>query len=184
MDNIFEVLIYLIIIISFISSLFKKKEEPKAPQTQQGSVKKESSDTFSEFDFDKSTVKSSDYDLLEEIESIFNQDFGSPKKNKDIPSEQHKIQSEYSLEHTKMNYDNFDIESRIILENQKKFHRNEIKIDSKTEIAAKMFEELLNKKGAKQKSINPLIKKIKNPTLIKDYILVSEILNKPLSLRK
>lgn len=187
MDNLFEVLIYLIIIISFLSSLFKKKEQPKTtqkPERPQTTYQNNESDGFSEFESDSAQTEASGYDILSEIENIFNQELGRPKAQTESLPKQVSTANERSLEQESVNYDRFELERKAAIETQKRFQRDEIKIDSKTEKAALMFEELLNKQRAKTVIANPLIKKIKNPRMIKDYILVSEILNKPLALRK
>lgn len=184
MDNFFEVLIYLIIIISFLSSLFKKKEQPKTTQKPQTPHQQSKSDGFSEFESEPVEVESSGYDILSEIENIFNQELGKPKpKTESITKPEERIKDR-SLEQESVNYDKFDLEKKVALDTQKRFQRREIKIDSRTEKAALMFEELSKKQRAKTHISHPLIKKIKNPLLIKEYILVSEILNKPLALRK
>jgi hypothetical protein len=186
MDNFFEILIYLIIIISFLSSLFQKKEKPKTTQKPEGAAKQKSSDSFSEFEAEPIDVESSSagYDILSEIEKIFNEDLGAPKPKQEAEIRTAKSVEDRSLETESVNYDKFDLEKRMALETQARFQRKEVKVDSKTELAAKMFEELLKKQGAKKREKHPIIQKIKNPQLIKDYIVVSEILNKPLALRK
>ncbi len=184
MDNFFEVLIYLIIIISFLSSLFKKKEQPKAPPSQQGSVKKQPSDGFSEFESESVEVESSGYDILSEIENIFNQELGKPKQRTESEIKPEPKIRDRSLEADSINYDKFELEKKAALDTQKRFQRREITVDARTETAAMMFEELLKKQRAKSLVSHPIIKKIKNPQMIKDYIIVSEILNKPLALRK
>lgn len=184
MDNFFEVLIYLIIIISFLSSLFKKKENPNSSQKPQPTPNKSSSDGFSEFESESVEVESSGYDILSEIENIFNQELGKPKTHTQSKPKPDQSISDISLEGQSVNYDTHDLEKKVALETQKRFQRREIKLDSGTEKAALMFEELLNKQRAKAHTAHPLIKKIKNPQLIKDFIIVSEILNRPLSLRK
>lgn len=186
MDNFFEVLIYLIIIISFLSSLFQKKEKPKTTQKPEGTAQQKPSDGFSEFENVPLEVESSSsgYDILSEIEKIFNEDLGAPKPKQEPEIRTTSRIEDRSLEAESVNYDKFDLEKRIALETQARFQKKEIKIDSKTELAAKMFEELLKKQGAKKRERHPIVQKIKNPQLIKDYIVVSEILNKPLALRK
>lgn len=184
MDNFFEVLIYLIIIISFLSSLFKKKEQPKTTHKPPAPQQQRDSDAFSEFESESVEAEPAGYDILSEIENIFNEEFGKPKPHTEsIPKTNEKIRDR-SLEQESVSYDEFDLERKIALDTQKRFQRKEIQVDSRTEKAALMFEELLKKQGAKTHISHPLIKKIKNPRAIKEYILVSEVLNKPLALRK
>ncbi|MCS7052354.1 MAG: hypothetical protein NZM09_01330 [Ignavibacterium sp.] len=184
MDSLFDIIIFLIIIISFLSSLFQKKEKPKTTQKTEGSTQTKSSDGFSEFESEKIEVEAPSYDILSEIEKIFNEDLGVPKQKREPEFQTPSTIPERSLETESISYDKFDLEKKVALETQAKFQRKEIAIDSKTETAAKMFEELLKKQGAKKKEKHPIIKKIRDPQLIKDYIIVSEILNKPLALRK
>ncbi len=183
MDNLFDILVYLIIIISFLAPLFKKKEKPNTTEKPQQSHQR-SSDGFSEFETETVVTETSDYDILTELEIIFNQDLGKPKPQIESKQRSEEKIKEVSLEQTSVNYDKFELEKKIGLETQKKFQRKEIKLDSDTEKAAMMFEELLGKQGAKVRTTHLLIKKIRNPRLIKDYIVVSEILNRPLALRK
>ncbi len=185
MDNFFEVLIYLIIIISFLSSLFKKKEVPKSPPNSKTEpTKKSSSDGFDEFETSADTQTKEDFDILAELENIFNEDFGKPK-SAPKPEKQTNIEySDKSLEIKSPNYEDFSFETSKALEAQSRFKRREITVDSKIEKAAELFEQALNNQRAKQQVFHPLVKKIRNPKMIKDYIVVSEILQKPLALRK
>jgi hypothetical protein len=183
MDNLFEILIYLFIIISFLSSLFKKKEEPKPPKTQQSKSQK-SIDEFTEYEIESLESKTESYDILSELENIFNQDLGTPKQKQETPRVFKGEIKPDSLEQESINYDKFDLERKIALETQSRFQRKEIIIDDKTERAAQMFEEMLFNQRAKAQVVHPLIKKIKDRKLIKDYIIISEILQKPLALRK
>lgn len=181
MDNLFEVLIYLLIIISFLSSFFKKKEVPKPTQKPQSSTEQV---PLSKSSQQQQDIESSGYGILEELESIFDEDLGRPKTT---PSKsQYDYYSDQIIHHSKEKkyYQNENIENKVSLEHQLKFQRRKIEIDEKTEKAASAFEEMLNEQFNKKRIVHPLIKKIKNPSLIKDYILVSEILNKPLALRK
>ena len=68
MDNIFEILIYLIIIVSFLSSIFKKKKQqqqrPPARQPQH-------EETYQTEVSVPQTEKKEEYDILRELEDFF-----------------------------------------------------------------------------------------------------------------
>lgn len=189
MDNLLEYLFYFILIVSFLSSLFKKKEVPKTPpSTLPQPVERSKTDGFDEFEFSSDAPSKEDFDILSEIESIFNEELGTPKQKPKTKTKfdhySYSEQSNKSLETESPNYDNIDFETSKNLEAQSRFKRREIFVDSNIEKAAELFEQVLNNQRTKKQELHPLVKKIRNPKAIKDYILVAEILNKPLALRK
>jgi hypothetical protein len=69
MDDIFQILIWLFIIISFFASFFKKKEPPKqqTPQRRYGNRE----DNFPVKDQPAASAGKEEYDILREIENMF-----------------------------------------------------------------------------------------------------------------
>ena len=67
MDNFFEILIYLLIIISFLSGLFRKKDKKKRPPLQKPESQQP---TERELSVAQSPPKE-EYDVLKEIEDFF-----------------------------------------------------------------------------------------------------------------
>ncbi|MFI5237886.1 MAG: hypothetical protein ACHQLA_08110, partial [Ignavibacteriales bacterium] len=69
MDNLFEILIYVVIIISFLSSIFKKRAKPKQP-TERTTHSEEY--PTREISIPQSQQKT-EYDILKEIEGFFSE---------------------------------------------------------------------------------------------------------------
>lgn len=86
MDNFFEIVIWLFVIISFLSSLFKKKKTPEQPkQTYKKPSPYYGEGTSTYKQPQQQTPKQDDYDILKEIEGLFNPDVkttpGYPKQD-------------------------------------------------------------------------------------------------------
>ncbi|HSL89763.1 MAG TPA: hypothetical protein VK870_10700, partial [Ignavibacteriaceae bacterium] len=76
MDNFFEILIYLFIIVTFLSSIFKKKKPvPQKPEARVPQQREEVDISYSpEQEMESTPVKSSstdEYDILKELEQFF-----------------------------------------------------------------------------------------------------------------
>jgi hypothetical protein len=193
MDNIFEYLIYGFIIISFISSFFKKKKPiPKKPSDH--TPHQETDITGNKIsDLPPSQVsKEEDYDILKEIEGFFN--VGQPKQTKpkvhtdkemyegardrenfiSVPEES--FHTRTSSEHTFI--DPWDIKRKELEEKQKK-------ISPKIEEQASAYEEsLIKKKSAASGIIKDISERLKHPSTLKEYVIISEIIGKPKALKR
>lgn len=194
MDNLFEVLIYAIIIISFLSSFFKKKEQPKQTPSQQ-SQKPDSISYQQErtkFEPEKISQKNEDYDIMRELENLFKGDIKIPEQLPQSSSETSSNVPDRNLDRTIGKRTVRKIEDRNYIENKATERRSSIdqrkkekvNVDSKIETRAKEFEKVLagpRKQKASQTEFN---RKLKNPANIKEYILFSEILGKPKALRR
>ena len=81
MDDLFQYLIYGILIFSFLSSFFKKKEPPK--QTPQKPAQRPESISYQQrstkVEPEIITQKNDEYDILRELESLFKGEVNLPK---------------------------------------------------------------------------------------------------------
>lgn len=184
MDNFFEILIYLIIIISFLSSFFKKKEPEQKRGGNQPLPKSEPSDYT---DAKIETKPEESYDILKEIENIFKENMGVPvpkpeEENKTViqQKEEEKFQDAFDR-----NYDKEDVRSRVSAESRAIKSRDDSKrLDEKTLSDAEKFEELLKSQSEFKKRKHPIIDKLHNPKSLKEYVLISEILGKPVAYKR
>ncbi|WP_304130619.1 hypothetical protein [Ignavibacterium album] len=186
MDNIFEILIYLIIIFSFLSSLFKKKEQEKKPGSSLPLPQKESKTSAASMEQGMEIKSDESYDILKEIENIFKENMEIPKpqpqeKNRTVLEQK---EEEKYKEAFDTNYDKQD--ARIISAENRAIKSREAlkKLDDKTIQEAEMFEELLKEHSASERKKHPIVDKIKNPQSLREYILISEILGKPAAYKR
>lgn len=195
MDNFFEILIYAIIIISFLSSFFKKKGQPKQPQDN--STKKPETISYSQrsaqVEPEIMNQKNEDYDILRELESLFKGEIKIPEQQKTQSSSEtlsnipdRDIDTEIDKRTLRNAEDRNYIkpratERRTSIEQRKK---EMTKVDSNIEAKAKEFEKVLAGPRKQKAARTEFNRKLKNPANIKEYILFSEILGKPKSLRR
>ena len=193
MDNIFEYLIYGFIIISFINSLFKKKKPvPKKPPDQTSHPRIDLSENkFTDIP-PSQKAKQEEYDILKEIEGFFN--VGQPQKSetkvhndnevyegaenrkKFVPVPEKSFHTKTISEHTFTNP--WEVK-RKKLEEQKK------NLSPKIEEQASAYEEsLMRKESAASKIIKDINVRLKNPSTLKEYVIISEIIGKPKALRR
>ena len=193
MDNIFEILIYLIIIISFISSFFKKKKWPpkKVPGASQYEKQLESLEE-SKMETDASAkTRETEYDILKEFEAFFKVGESKPEpkmpvrqitqpevpKEKPgfIPVPEDSFHKKTASEHTFVN--TWD-KKRTAIGKQKKT------ISPKIEKQAAAFEKHLKKEDTAATEIaRRMRQRLKNPSSLKEYIIISELMGKPKALR-
>jgi hypothetical protein len=188
MDNLFEILIYVIIIISFLSSIFKKKQQPqKKPPVQQPRQEDYYQVEQSEASVPQSQSKE-EYDILRELEDFFK--VGNEQTERRVPAPQQQTESLPSVEeHTKSEDWKSPTESEHYVDQWER-KKTEVKkiissVDSSIEKKAAMFEESLERKESAYSCFALAVKsKIKNPSTLKEYIIFSEILGKPKALRR
>jgi len=192
MDNNIEILFFILFVaFSILSSILDKKKKQKRKEHSQnipkpGQVKAKKTETKNE---------KTPEELLREM-------FGLPTMEDQTKPQQNDPYSERSKEYYEENstwnpekefkgYDEqvskpeVNVNSR---EEAKSKYSNFIGKDFKTPSAEdeihKLTEELFNvQKKAKKYSRSKVINQIKDPNSLKDYIVVSEILQKPISLR-
>lgn len=207
MEDFFKVLIWVIIIISFLISIFKKKnkEKPKAAQnprqdpnlrsniSQKAEPPKRSVENKEEID--------SYNDMLAEIENLFKKETESEKsasgKNSQevIPqtktSDKTKIE-EHEEKKRSTQYDpqwHKETASEHTLiddwEKEEKALEKKAAVDFNVEKKAKKFQETMNQKPEPIGIFKHTIKeKLKHPQTLKDYIVMSEIIGKPKAKRR
>jgi energy-converting hydrogenase Eha subunit F len=187
MDNVFEILIYLIIIISFLTSIFKKKKQ----QQQKPPAQQSQSDQYSQAEIAVPQARpKEEYDILRELEDFFK--VGEEPTRQEIPvpvpQEQPKKMTPME-EHSRTESWQTPTKSEHYVDEWER-KRSEVKkiisnVDSSIEKKAAMFEASLDKKDATFSSIALAVKsKMKNPSTLKEYIIFSEILGKPKALRR
>ena len=213
MDDLFQYLIYGIIIISFLSSFFKKKEPPK--QTPLPKAKQPNSISYSKQQSDFEDVvasqKQGEYDILRELENMFKEKVNLPPKqspqqtqyeeyaeskiqdkNLEIITDRRTLRNvdqnpslEYKQSVEERNYiePKGTIEKRISVE-EKWLTRKKATLDPKIEEGAKQFERVLAGPRKQRAAISDFNRKLKNPRTVREYILFSEILGKPKALRR
>jgi hypothetical protein len=186
MDNFFEILIYLIIIISFLSSIFKKRNKPKQPP-----VRTSQPEEYSEPEISVPQSQSkSEYDILKEIEDFFKVEGEQTPTDIPVPVQPErgkmtKIEEEYIKDegwHTTAASEHYadGWERKKELVREKKSQ-----VDSKIEKQAAVFEESLVKaKRHKNEIATSVISKLKHPSTLKEYVIISEIIGKPKALRR
>jgi uncharacterized protein YcgL (UPF0745 family) len=193
MEDFFEILIYLFIIISFISAFFKKKKKQQQKRQVPGSRLNEYEQT--EFPVQKAgpeVKEEPEIDMLKEFEKFFN--VGEPQKEsskehndkemyegfkdrddyKAVPEES--FHKKTASEHTFV--DPWDTKRREI-------DKKVAKVDKSIEVQASKFEEHLQKKETAASEISKKIRtRLKDPSSLKDYIIISAIMGKPKSLSR
>ncbi|MCU0344925.1 MAG: hypothetical protein MUF28_14020 [Ignavibacterium sp.] len=207
MDDLFQYLIYGIIIFSFLSSFFKKKEPPKQsplPRTKQpDSVSSPKQQT--DVERVAASQKQDEYDILRELENMFKGEINLPPKQSPQQTQyeeytEHKIEDKnletISDRRTLRNVDQNpsiefkqSVEERNYIEpkgtvEQYKWTKKKSKIDPKIEASAKEFEKVLTGPRNQRAAITDFNRKLKNPRTVREYILFSEILGKPKALRR
>lgn len=184
MDNFFEILIYIIIIVSFLSSILKKKK-----QQQQRPAPKPQEEEYPQAEVSATqTQPKEEYDILKEIEDFFKVGEESTEQKESysvaqpetITSAGETTRGEGWHEETKSEHVVDDWERK----------KSEVKkivagVDSSIEKKAALFEKSLDRKVSEYTALAELIgSKIKNPATLKEYIIFSEILGKPKALRR
>lgn len=160
MSNFEDILIILFILFSIISAFFSKKKEQKK-RAQKTKVEPESNLDIFEFFQPKEEGKS-------EVDAYFEQ--FSEKDYKRIPE---KKESEASLQ-----LESNEVKDAKELEKLKwQAVKKPIPVEIPLKKPEKQTRSRLNKKAAR------IRKNIKKPDSLREYILMSEILNKPLALR-
>jgi hypothetical protein len=200
MDDIFSILIYIIVIISFLSSLFKKKNPQTPPEQNRREHETEIPERIT---VNQTGVDTEEYDILREIENMFKTE---AEKERDQSRKQTKIEEsarpiERTVPSEKVSYEDFisGIESpvpekiRDYSEQTKTksehrysdYTRKVKKVDKKTEETARKFQEMLERKSSGGNDLRDnILAKIRNPETFREYILVSEILSRPKALRR
>jgi hypothetical protein len=181
MDNFFEVLFILFLIFSFLAPLFKKKPESNKPAR-----KEEPPD--SNYQTDSQAVNSyeekgqEDYDILREIEGMFNKNAESRTPvEKETTVMQQASEADENAGLVTPEEKNLQKEEHT---EQTEWHRLTDKTDYSREDAllleeAERFEKYLNPNKEINTVKQNILATIKNPESLKEYFVISEILGKP-----
>ncbi|MDO8548585.1 MAG: hypothetical protein Q7S39_00335 [Ignavibacteria bacterium] len=188
MDNIFEILIYLFIIVSFLSSLFRKKKKPHTGRQEQNVT------PTPEPKPPQRTPQQEDYDILKEIEKMFKTNVPLPEKEKEETFEKERdlkldpehfrtrewqqpthLEHKTTLsEHTSESWD----------EKRRKADESRKAVNKKIIRQAEMFEKHLKKKGSTTDIKKNIRQRFKEPASLKEFIIFSEIIGKPKALQE
>ncbi len=188
MDNVFEILIYAIIIISFLSSIFKKKQQPqKKPPVQQSQREDYYQSEQTEVSVPQSQQKA-EYDILKELEDFFKVGDEQTERRDTVPQHQPETVATEE-EHTRREIWQGKTKSEHVADvwerKKEEVSKRVARVDSSVEKKAAMFEESLERKESAYSSLAFSVKsKMKNPSTLKEYIIFSEILGKPKALRR
>jgi hypothetical protein len=193
MDNFFEILIYLFIIVSFLSSIFKKKKTvPQKPDTTIPQKAKEVDIKYSpETEMESTSVKSSatdEYDILKELEQFFKvgdpQQKSAPKPQPKIPPTRVEQKKKTVEESWRTRTDSEHVYENIWEKRGRDVAERKKEVDSLTSKQAAKFEEMLKeKKGYSTAFQRNIYKQLRHPSTLKEYIIISEILGKPKALK-
>lgn len=174
MDDVFQIIIYLLIIISFIAPIFKKKDQQKKQQQQRFPLQND----FEEPASNNTAVenKQQDYDVLKELENFFK------VGNEEETQQENFIETKQEPDPQVRKSDYQSIWDRKKAEVEKVVNV----LDKKIENQAKQFEEQLAYQQVRQtnKLVLQLKNNIRNPSTLREYILFSEIIGKPKALRR
>lgn len=189
MDNIFEILIYLFIIVSFVSSFLKKRKKT-APQQQRQQVPIEEEEEIFEPETQMKTEKVEDYDILKELEQFFKVgEQGQPKPRVEHQQTPQPVRYEPKPRTVDEAWKT-PTPSEHAYENTWEKRRKEIdarkrEIEVRSSVKAAKFEQILSaKRSSKQFVQSELKNKFKQVESLKEFIIVSEILGKPKAYRR
>jgi len=193
MDNLFEYLIYGFIIISFIISFFKKKKRlPKEPSDQ---TLLQRTDITEDKIIDippSQEPKAEEYDILKGIESFF--DVEKPKK---VETKVHSDKEMYEGARDRENYIPVPEKSFHTLtesehtftdtwdEKRKELEKREKKLSPEIKKQLSVYEErLIRKESIATGIIKDIKERMKSPSTLKEYVIISEIMGKPKALKR
>lgn len=192
MDNIFEILIYIFIIVSFLSSFFKKKKARQKPEQQKQAEQQKFQETYAETE--KEVQEDFQPDFLKELEDFFKvgsdeqPKFVEPKPpmDTDVPKEtETEIEKSVKEKERRTLAAAKQTTADPWARKKEEIKRKTSKIDSSIEEQAAKFEKLMQQKGSAASEINKKIKKrLGDPGNLKEYIIISEIIGKPKALRR
>ncbi len=209
MDNFFQILIFIIIIISFLNSMFKKKDNDKTPQRPSNSPGPRQIDNYSSEESQKR--KEVQYDIVKEIEGLFKDGKTIPTpgrkmeseiekaKMRTVPVEEHTEDKEWHTENKEWHSENkewhtedeeWHEQSVTDHELEKSWHqitsyKRPPKVDATIEKEAEKFERMLAERYEEEYyTFRGLRKNLYSTQTLQEYILITEILGKPVYLKE
>lgn len=197
MDDIFQILIYALIAISFFSSFFKKKKQVQPPQDQ---LHQQETNAANEkvLESPPSPVQKTETpDILKEFESFFNLSDSPPSPPPKPTVRKHDDREVYEGAKDRKGYIEVPEESfhkRTDSEHtfidpwdkkRKEVEKRKESITTKIEEQASAYQQTLEKREtAASGIIYDIQKRIQNPASLKEYIIISEIIGKPKALNR
>lgn len=194
MDNFIDILIYGLIIATFLSSLFRKKKVPSKEDAARDVQRRPGPDNRPVQRTQVTPQKQSgeaEFDLFKEFENFFNPVEEKPKPKQTEPYSQvqkpPKRPDDYIPVPEKSFHQQTASEHSYTDQwERKKKEIEQIKrtIDSKIEKEATRFEKHLKKESTSESwIISSLGQKLRDPASLREYVVISEILGKPKALR-
>jgi hypothetical protein len=183
MDDIFQVLIYIFIIVTFLASLFKKRQKPQDKRSEPVS------NPTPQPRMETKSSQQDEYDILKEIEKMFKTEIPVPEKEKEKAFEKESehfkseewyqpTETEHKTTTSEHTFENWDNKRRKADESRKAVNEKIIK-------QAEMFEKSLARTTVGKSYIKKnIMQRFKEPSSLKEYIIISEIIGKPKSLQE
>ena len=178
MGDVFQILIFLIIIISFIAPLFRKKDQQKKQQQQR--QRSPSQGNLDEASVESTAIESKqqDVDVLKELENFFK--VGNVEENQKENFIETRQKPEPEIKSQASGYKSeWERKKEEVEKVVKTFDKN---IEKQSE---KFEEQLTYQQTQRTNDMIPRIKgNIRKPNTLKEYIIFSEIIGKPKALRR
>ena len=188
MDNFFEILIYLFIVVSFIISFLKKKKKKEDKAYETTVYQKQTNGT----DFGVKKEEPSGKDILEEIQNLFNPPFDKPKESA--------FEDLWKKEDTSDHYKEVDFHKATTSEHEVTVSEHTVTLSEHTPtlsehkvpivkrhketVVSRLLDNLDDEETDVSNSLLLLRKDLKNKDSLKRYIVISEILGKPKALSR
>ena len=194
MDNFFEILIYVLIIATFLSSLFRKKKVPQKEGTEDTLRRPETGNrpvTRTEAT-PKKQAGDVEFDLFKEFENLINAEEAKqkpqPKELQTTVREVQKRGEDYIRVPEKSFHEQTASEHSYVDKwerKKKETEQRKQKVSSKIEKEAAQFEKLLKKDERTDfKLTSSLNQKFKDRNSLREYVIFAEILGKPKALKR
>jgi len=197
MDNFFDILIYILIIAVFLSSLFRRKKVPPKENTQDlqrspGLYNRPVTRVETTSSTPKQDSGEVEFDLFKEFENFLNPVESKHKAQQiEQPPPVQKVQKTRE-DYIRVPEKSFHEETASEHSYVDKWERKKKEIDqrkktisSKIEKEATQFEKLLKKDiRTGEKLISSFNKKFKDASSLREYVIFSEILGKPKALKR
>ena len=197
MDNFFDILIYVLIIAVFLSSLFRKKKVPPkegAEDTQRrpGPDNRPVARVETASTTPKQDPGEVEFDLFKEFENFFNvtETKPKPRQTEQPPPvrEVQKTREDYIRVPEKSFHEQTASEHSVVdrwERKKKEIEQRKRTIDTKIEKEATEFEKYLHKETKPGTNVlSSFSKKFKDPSSLREYVIFSEILGKPKALKR
>ena len=204
MDDIFKIIIWLVIIYSFVKPFIKKKEPVKPPASTGTKPQNNSQYKTEQVEPDLSVAakKQDEYDILRELENMFKGNLKVPEQPKPTPVSDSSLYKSHEIKDKDLDLvedkrlkrnieDRTPIGSRQTYDEKmanRKVRPDQQRqtgiVDQKIDESARRFESVLTGQQKQRSVLSQFNRKLKNPATVRDMIIFSEILGKPKALRR